>query len=238
MTRKFVVVPLRADVENRVAKELLTVVIRALESRGRADVVVTGGTVGIGVLAAALRDDRVHDVAWSRVHVWWGDERFVPENHTDRNDRQARDALFDHVAIPEDNVHPFPAEHGQSVEEARDDFVSRYPHGFPQFDVALNGVGPDGHVASLFPGRAHGVAESVIAVRDSPKLPAERLSFTFSILNNSHHMWIVASGADKAEPIRRIALNSPTDETPAAGLHGLTETVVWLDEAAAELLPV
>jgi len=237
MTRRFVVLPTRSDVEVRVADELLTEIVLALSARGRADVVVTGGTVGIGVLAAVLHDHRAHDVDWSRVHVWWGDERFVAAGHADRNDHQARGALLDHIAIPPDNLHPFPADAGQSVETARDEFLSQYPDGFPQFDVALNGIGPDGHAASLFPGRDHGESVSVIAVRDSPKLPPERLSLTFDVLNQSRHVWIVASGADKADAIRRIAANSPTSETPAAGLDGVVDTVVWLDTAAAALLP-
>jgi len=237
MNRRFVVVPSRSDVEVRVAEQLLTEIISAVASRGRSEVAVTGGTVGIGVLAAVLRDERVHDVEWSRVHVWWGDERFVPEGHADRNDQQAREALFDHVPIPTENLHTFPAEHGQSVEQAKNDFLARYPGGFPEFDVALNGIGPDGHVASLFPGRDHGGSVPVIAVQDSPKLPTERLTFTFAVLNNSRHVWIVASGEDKADAIMRIAVDAPADETPAAGLHGVSDTVVWLDAAAAGLLP-
>lgn len=237
MTRRFVVLPTRSDVEVRVADQLLTEILLAVASHGRADLVVTGGTVGIGVLAAVSRNHRAHDVDWSRVHVWWGDERFVPVGHADRNDHQAQDALFDHIAIPVQNLHPFPNDVGQSVETARDEFLAEYPDGFPQFDVALNGIGPDGHTASLFPGRDHGESVSVIAVRDSPKPPAERLSFTLGVLNRSRHVWIVASGADKAHAIRRIAENSPTSDTPAAGLSGAVDTVVWLDADAAALLP-
>jgi 6-phosphogluconolactonase len=237
MARRFVVLPTRSDVEVRVADQLLTEIMLAVSSRRRADVVVTGGTVGIGILAAVLRNHRSHDVDWSRVHVWWGDERFVPDGHADRNDQQARVALLDHIAIPAENLHSFPNDVGQSIETARDEFLAGYPAGFPQFDVALNGIGPDGHAASLFPGRDHGESVSVIAVRDSPKLPSERLSFTFGVLNQSRHVWIVASGADKADAIGRIAENSPTSTTPAAGLSGVVDTVVWLDTAAAALLP-
>jgi 6-phosphogluconolactonase len=189
------------------------------------------------VLAAVINDSRVHDIDWSRVHVWWGDERFVPKGDADRNDQQARAALFDHVSIPADNLHPFPADSGQSVEEAQVEFLGRNSEGFPAFDVALNGIGPDGHVASLFPGHDHGEALSVIAMRDSPKLPAERLSFTFAVLNRSRHVWIVASGSDKAEAIRLLAQDSPTTETPATGLSGTEDTVVWLDAAAAARVP-
>ncbi len=237
MTRRFVVLPSRSDVEARVAGELVTQILNAVTTRGRADIAITGGTVGIGVLAAVMNDSRVHDIDWSRVHVWWGDERFVPKGDADRNDQQARAALFDHVSIPADNLHPFPADSGQSVEEAQVEFLGRNSEGFPAFDVALNGIGPDGHVASLFPGHDHGEALSVIAMRDSPKLPAERLSFTFAVLNRSRHVWIVASGSDKAEAIRLLAQDSPTTETPATGLSGTEDTVVWLDAAAAARVP-
>ena len=236
MERRFVVLPSRAEVESRVAEELVAVIRGALDERGRADVVVTGGTVGIGTLAAMRHTSRVSDIDWSRVHFWWGDERFVPEGHPDRNEHQARAALFDHIAIPAENLHPFPADRGQTLDQARDEFLAEHPSGFPAFDAALNGIGPDGHAASLFPGRDHGTSELVIAVHDSPKLPPERLSLTFRVLNSARHVWIVAAGDDKAEAIRRIADDSPLDETPAAGLHGVVETTVWLDAAAAASL--
>jgi 6-phosphogluconolactonase len=236
MNRRFVVLPSRAEVESRVAEELVTVVREALDERGRADVIVTGGTVGIGTLAAVRDASRVGDIDWSDVHFWWGDERFVPEGHPDRNEHQARVALFDHISIPAENLHPFPADRGQTLDQARDEFLAKNPNGFPTFDVALNGIGPDGHAASLFPGRDHGGSELVIAVHDSPKLPPERLSLTFGVLNGAQHVWIVAAGADKAEAVRRIADDSPVDETPAAGLHGTVDTVVWLDAAAAASL--
>ena len=236
MNRRFVVLPSRAELESRVAEELVAVIRTALDERGRADVIVTGGTVGIGTLAAVRHVSRVGDIDWTRVHFWWGDERFVPEGHADRNDHQAQVALFHHISMPAENLHPFPADHGQTLDQACDEFLAEHSNGFPAFDVALNGIGPDGHAASLFPGRDHGASQLVIAVHDSPKLPPERLSLTFSVLNSAKHLWIVAAGADKADAVRRIATDSPVDETPAAGLHGVVDTVVWLDAAAAASL--
>lgn len=237
MERRFVVLPTRAEVEARVAAELCREINSAIESRGRVDVVVTGGTVGIGILAALRHLDVATTVEWPRVHVWWGDERFVPAGDPDRNDEQAADALLAHIPIPTENLHAFPTDTGQSVEAARDDFLAQYASGFPLFDVALNGIGPDGHAASLFPGRDRGDSEEVIAVCDSPKLPPERLSFTLRVLNNTRNVWIVASGVDKADAIKRIAEDSPESVTPAAALRGRAETVVWLDADAASLLP-
>jgi 6-phosphogluconolactonase len=236
MFRRLEVLPTRSAVEDRVATELLAVVQSSLDSRGRADIVVTGGTVGIGTLAAVARSPLVAEVDWSRVHVWWGDERFVPAGNSERNEQQARDALFSHVAIPEVNLHVFPADHGQTVHEARDEFLAEHGDGFPLFDVALNGIGPDGHTASLFPGLPHGDGEDVIAVANSPKPPTQRLSFTLDALNRCQRVWIVASGADKAVAVSRIIEDFPESETPAAALRGLIETVVWVDADAASAI--
>jgi 6-phosphogluconolactonase len=236
MVRRFETLPDRTAVEKRVAGELVSVVLGAIEEKDRADILITGGTVGIGTLAAVAQNPDVHNVDWSRVHVWWGDERFVVANSPERNEQQARDALFSHIDIPNDNLHVFPADHGQALDEARDEFLGRYSGGFPSFDVALNGIGLDGHVASLFPGLDHGTTESVIAVHDSPKPPANRLSFTFAVLNSAQRVWIVAAGEDKADAIGKLAVNNNQQETPATALRGALETVVWLDAAAASQL--
>ena len=238
MYRRLEVLPTRSAVEDRVATELLAVVQSSLVSRGRADIVVTGGTVGIGTLDAVARSPLAATVDWTRVHVWWGDERFVPAGNPERNEQQARDALFSHVAIPEANLHIFPADHGQTVEEARDEFLAEHVDGFPAFDVVLNGIGPDGHAASLFPGLPHGGGEDVIAVANSPKPPAKRLSFTFDALNRGERVWIIASGADKSVAVARIMADSPESETPAAALQGMAETVIWVDADAASTVTV
>lgn len=238
MYRRLEVLPTRSAVEERVAAELLAVVQSSLDSRGRADIAVTGGTVGIGTLAAVARSPLVAIVDWSRVHVWWGDERFVPAGNSERNEQQARDALFSHVAIPEANLHMFPTDNGQTVEQARDEFLAEHVDGFPAFDAVLNGIGPDGHTASLFPGLPHGEGHDVIAVANSPKPPAKRLSFTFDALNRGERVWIVASGSDKSVAVARIIADSPESETPAAALCGVMETVVWIDADAASAVSI
>jgi 6-phosphogluconolactonase len=224
------------DVENHVATELLAVIDTAVRARGRADIVLTGGTVGIGCLVALERFARDRSVAWDSVHVWWGDERFVPAGNPERNEKQARDALFSRVLIPEENLHVFPADHGQTVQDARDEFLAEHVDGFPAFDVVLNGIGPDGHAASLFPGLPHGDGEDVIAVTNSPKPPTQRLSFTFDALNRGQRVWIVASGVVKAVAVSRIIADFPESDTPAAALHGVIETVVWVDADAASAI--
>lgn len=236
MKRRIEILPSRAALEDRVAAEMVTVIQASVDGRGRADVVVTGGTVGIGTLDALARSTDASALDWTRIHVWWGDERFVPAGHADRNEQQARDALFSRVAIPAENLHIFPANHGQTVEQARKEFLAENISGFPAFDLVLNGIGPDGHAASLFPGLPHGEGQDVIAVSNSPKPPAERLSFTFDALNRGQHVWIIASGVDKADAVARIVGDSPESETPAAALRGAVETVVWVDSDAASAI--
>lgn len=237
MDRRLVVLPTRSDVEEAVAAAVLVELANALRIRERAHLVVTGGTVGIGTLAAMARHPLVSSIDWALVHVWWGDERFVADGDPDRNDRQAVDAIFAGLPMPRENLHPFPSDRGQSVEQARTEFLDAHAEGFPEFDVVLNGIGPDGHVASLFPGFEHGSDdELVIAVRNSPKLPPERLSFTFTVLNNARKVWIVAAGTDKADAIRRLMSDAGVASTPACGLRGQVDTTVWVDAAAASEL--
>lgn len=232
--------PTRADVARAVATDVLVELARAIAERGRADIVLTGGTVGIESLAAVAQHRGRDDVDWSRVHVWWGDERFVPAGDPNRNEGQATEALLRHLPLENSHVFRFPAAHGQSLAEARDAFDAELRGEFgddPYFDVVLNGIGPDGHVASLFPGFDHGRSdEFVIAVDDSPKPPPQRLSLTFSALNRGAKVWVAAAGSDKADAIARLVSGAPVSEIPACGLHGTVETALYVDEAAASLL--
>jgi 6-phosphogluconolactonase len=238
---RIVILPERLDVERAVAHDTLVELADAISKRGRADIVLTGGTVGIGSLAAIATSSESAPIDWSLVHVWWGDERFVPAGHPDRNEGQATLALLSHVPVREANIHRFPAADGDDVETARQRFDVELRAEFagkPRFDLVLNGIGADGHIASLFPGRDHGTADDLtIAIEDSPKPPATRLSLTFAALNSGSKVWVIASGADKSTAISRLMAGASVEEFPVAGLHGTVETALYLDAAAASLLP-
>jgi 6-phosphogluconolactonase len=206
-------------------------------------VVLTGGTVGI----ALLRDiDPENQLDWSRVHLWWGDERFVATGHADRNEGQATEALIHRLPIPARNVHRMPATGSFSLEEAARAYQAELaafttdlnPIGAPSFDITFLGVGPDAHIASLFPG-LDGVTvtdQPVIAVHNSPKPPAERVSLTLPVLNASQRVWIVAAGADKAEAVKAAVGPADASAAPVSAVHGQLETVLWLDADAAALI--
>jgi len=196
----------------------------------RPSLVLTGGTIAIEAYARLGSGP----VDWSEVDFYWGDERFVPAGHSDRNDQQARDAFLDRLGVPIERIHAMPA-HGcdLSMAEAADSYAAALPD--EPFDLVLLGVGPDGHIASLFPGFAqlHETERRVVEVFDSPKPPAVRLSMTLPALNNADSVWFLVSGGGKAEAVARAMGDGTVGDTPAVGVHGLNETVWLLDEAAA-----
>ncbi len=222
------------DVAAAVA-DRLTVHLTALQIEGRTPrVCLTGGSVAVeayGRLATGAVD-------WQDVELWWGDERFVPAGHDDRNDQQARDAFLDRLDIPDDHVHAMPA-HGcdLSMADAADAYATTLPEG--GFDIVLLGVGPDGHVASLFPGfeQVHETERRVVEVFGSPKPPPERLSLTMPVLCDTDEVWFMATGDGKAEAVgRALADDGSLAETPARGPRGRTATRWFLDAAAASHL--
>lgn len=200
---------------------------------------LTGGTVGIQILENL---DPEHQINWNNVHIWWSDERFVPTGDPERNEGQATAALIHRLPIPAENVHRMPAsDQGMTLEEAVDAYdaeLAKYWPEQPEFDITLLGVGPDAHIASLFPG-LEGIDVdncAVIAVSDSPKPPAERISLTLPAINNSKNVWVVAAGADKAEAVFAAFTQTNKSLAPVCAVSGTEETVFFTDEDAAKLL--
>lgn len=218
-----------------------------LSAMGRTiHVALTGGTSGASVLQAAGRIAEQFDIDWSRVHFWWGDERFVPRTDAERNDAAAHSALLDHIAVPEANVHAMASpDDGVDLDAAARayaDELARFgtdAHPWPVFDVCFLGVGADGHVASLFPDRSEirDTEHSTVAVRDAPKPPSERISLTRPVINASKRVWMVLTGADKAPALGLALAGASYDTVPAAGAKGRKRTVFFVDDAAAAEVP-
>ncbi len=219
----------------------------AIALRGVAHVVLTGGTVGVALLRSLAVSPLAHLIDWTSVHVWWGDERFVATGDADRNELQAQEALLSSVPLPEENIHRVgSASDDDSVVLAASKYYSEIANegGDPEWDVALFGMGPDGHVASLFPGhpeftfqRDHlepewtGAMLRAAAILDSPKPPLERVTMTLSTINRARRVWIVAAGEGKAAVVAR-AIHGDT-ELPAACIKGTSETLWLIDTAAS-----
>ncbi|WP_228373688.1 6-phosphogluconolactonase [Demequina soli] len=231
---RVVVHPSAGSVAEATAARLLLTLIDTLSVQARADVVLTGGTVGIATLAAVARSPLATDVDWTSVHVWWGDERFVPAGDADRNEGQAQEALLGALPLPEDNIHRMGASSAfATVEEAAAAYAADIEAaGTPAWDVLMLGMGPDGHVASLFPGHPGYEARDAeaIAVHSSPKPPPMRVSLTLESIRRARRVWVVAAGAAKADVVAR-SLHGDL-ELPAAAVRGTLETL-WLVDAEA-----
>ena len=216
----------------------------AISARGSAWIVLTGGGTGIGLLKHLGSQ---HRLDWSRVHLFWGDERFVPRDDDERNEKQAREALLDRIDIPAGNVHPMPASDGAygddldgAAQAYRDMLAGQSDNGSPTpvFDVHLLGMGGEGHINSLFP-HTPAVREAdrmVVGVEDSPKPPPRRITLTLPAVRRSRQVWLVVSGAAKADAVAAAIGGASPEDVPAAGAVGSEETIWLLDSGAAGAL--
>jgi 6-phosphogluconolactonase len=247
-----IVVEPSADVlAENTARRLVATLAAALSERSVAHLVLTGGGIMEQVLSAWRALPGRDGVDWQRVHVWWADERYVASDSDERNDKAAFAAGLAALPLDPALVHRMPAadsEFGDDVEAAAESYAEELAAAgapdqgvddVPHFDVVLLGVGPDGHCASLFPEHP-GVYEqdaAVIAVRDAPKPPPTRLSFTFRTLDAANEVWFVASGDSKAQAVAMALSGADRVKVPAAGPRGRHRTFWLIDQAAATKLP-
>ena len=228
-----------AELSHRLATAMVATIDRVVQRTGRCSLVLSGGTTPralYGVLASARFRDRI---PWPVVHVFWGDERYVPPDDPRSNYGMARAALLDHVPCPPANVHPMPTQFAAAEDAARDyeQTLRRWFDGErPRFDLVLLGLGDDGHTASLFPG-APALAERtrwVVAVQ-APAEPPLRLTLTLPVLTGAGAVHFMVAGSSKRAALRHV-LAGPHDWTayPAAGVHVESgELYWWVDREAA-----
>ncbi|GAA1791359.1 6-phosphogluconolactonase [Leucobacter iarius] len=229
--------PDAAALTERIVERLIGVLRRAQEDGRIPVLVLTGGSMGKASLAgiAAHRDRGLVD--WRRVRVLWGDERWLPAGDAERNDQLADDLLFGSVDFDPALVHRVAAaDAGLSLDDAAAAYAELIAE-LDRIDLALNGVGPDGHLCSLFPGRDDLLRDDdaqplAIAVRESPKPPPERVSLSFRALDRVERLWLLAAGAEKAPAIARVRSADDPEPLPAGRARGTVETVLWADEAA------
>lgn len=222
-----------------VAGELLSRLADAQAAGHQPQIALTGGSIAEQIHREVARLTPGSGVDWGRVVVWWGDERFVAPDSEDRNGGGARAAFLDAVGATQ--VHEMPSTRdADGVEEAAAVYAELlHEHGDGRFEVVMLGLGPDGHVASLFPGSPalDVTGRVVVGVTDSPKPPPERISLTFEALRRSRAVWLVVSGEGKAEAAAAaLAAEGDLHETPARGVRGEEETVYFLDSEAASRL--
>lgn len=244
--RRVVVLPDKEQLAEGVANRFVGRLAQLTQENRPVHVSLTGGSMGSAVLAATAEHAWASNIDWSLVHFWWSDERFVPRGDAERNAGQARAALIDRIDIPAENVHePAAADEGVSLDEAAEAYAAELARfgaderAWPAFDICFLGVGPDGHIASLFPdrGEVHVTDRAVLAVRESPKPPPERVTFTLPVINASADIWMVVAGGDKASALGLMLAGAGSSSVPAAGANGTADTVVFVDEAAAADVP-
>lgn len=223
-------------VAQAVAADLFQFINSGLVASKTLHIALTGGTVGIASLAAS-KDFPYHELPLERLHVWWGDERFVAIDSDDRNAMQARKAWLHALQLPEGNIHEFPAvECGLSATKAAEAFSQEFTQAQVTFDLMLMGMGPDGHIASIFPGlESCQTSDSVFAELNSPKPPQQRLSFNYDVINASKEIWFTVAGSDKSEAVSSVFSDSIV-QLPAARVHGKEKTVWYVDQTAGNLV--
>ncbi|WP_037320939.1 6-phosphogluconolactonase [Amycolatopsis orientalis] len=231
------------------AARLVTRIVDVQAAKGSASVVLTGGGTGIAILKE-LRDSSARDaIDWSRLDLYWGDERFVPADSDERNEKQAREALLDHVPLDPKRVHamaPSDGEFGDDVDAAAAAYAEVLAanarpedHGdVPAFDIMLLGLGGEGHTASIFP-ESPAVYEkerSVVAVRNCPKPPPTRISLALPAIRRARDVWLVTGGEAKADAVALALAGAGEVQIPVAGARGGRRTLWLLDRGAASKL--
>lgn len=219
-----------AEAADAAADRLIVAIEKARRDRGAAHVALAGGNTPrrtYELLAARIED-------WSGVEVWFGDERAVGPDDPESNFRMASETLLAHGGGPD--VHRIEGERGPEKAAAAyaEKLLDRLPseNGGPVLDLALQGLGPDGHTASLFPGNPAVEADGIcVAVHDAPKPPPDRITLTVPVLRAARSIVFLATGDEKADAVRGL-LAGPSPDVPAS-LMGGERTEVIIDQAAA-----
>jgi 6-phosphogluconolactonase len=226
-------------------QRLIDTIGAAVADRGQALIVLTGGGNGVALLKHLGAHGQQID--WSKVHLFWGDDRYVPDDDDERNEKQAREALLYHIDIPTSNVHPMAASDGEfgadldAAALAYEQLLAANAESgdpAPNFDVHLLGMGPEGHINSLFPDTpaVRETARMVVAVEDSPKPPPLRITLTLPAIQRSREVWMMVSGGGKADAAAAAIGGADPVSIPAAGAVGRESTRWLLDEDAAAKL--
>ena len=220
-----------ADDENDLVREVVEFanirIAQQLRETGAFHLALTGGTLGLAISKRLVEVWNANPEDFTGLHLWWSDERFVPEMSEERNARPIISGLSEDSPI---HVHQvLPSDANVDVEVA----ARRYNADLfgIEIDLTILGLGPDGHVASLFPGQWDESEErNAIAVIDSPKPPRQRVSLSMSKINSSDAVWFVVSGREKHEAVAKIIGRDAS--IPASHVHGKIETLLFAEHAA------
>jgi len=233
-----------ADVDElslRAAEAAVRTINESVRSNGRFSVAVSGGNTP-RTLYRLLSSRFRAQIPWTKVHIFWGDERYVPLADPNSNYRMARETLLDVVPCPAGNVHPMPTELPDPDVAAREyekTLRSYFSEDWPRFDLVLLGLGEEGHTASLFPGSpALNETERWVVAVNAPAEPSLRLKLTLPALTEAANIYFLVTGSNKAQALHHVLIGSPDPKIyPASGVRLAQGTVIWwVDRAAAALV--
>ncbi|MEY2836621.1 MAG: hypothetical protein RLZ46_3 [Actinomycetota bacterium] len=215
-----------AELAEEVTVQILAAIEKGLKLKSQFHLVLTGGTLGVQISESLVKEFSADLDAFRGLHIWWSDERFVPADSVERN------AFPFHDNLKNQNIVVHEALASNQVATLAES-VSDYELALENVDIDLNilGLGPDGHVASLFPGLTDiDDQRKVISIANSPKPPAERVSFTMSMINSADEVWIVAAGEIKADAVTKIIEGELS--IPASYVRGNSHTRLIVDTEA------
>ena len=214
-----------AELTTEVIAQLLQSIEEGLTERARFDLALTGGTLGLAISRSLVEVLNQNADDFAGLHIWWSDERFVASDSEERN------AIPFHNKLDNKNVivHEVISSDQGTAQEALADYDSQLEN--VNLDLAILGLGPDGHVASIFPGRSDlDSLNRVFLIEDSPKPPSVRISFTMAMINSAEKVWIVATGEGKAEAVTKII--EADLSIPASYVRGSHHTRLIVDTEA------
>lgn len=220
------------------------IVAAVAQQASRFSLVLSGGSTPNAVYQLLAQPPVRASLPWERIHLFWGDERYVPADHPESNFRMAREALIDHVPIPASNVHrintDLPADEAAAVyQQELHRFFTEQGSDIPQFDLVLLGLGEDGHTASLFPNTAAlEEAERWVVANDVPQLSTTRLTLTFPVINQAKQVAFLVGGEAKAAMVAQVLGNQHEGAPlPSQRVQPGSGQLIWLlDQGAASLL--
>ncbi len=221
------------------AAEFIALASTAIRDHEKFSVALSGGSTPKSLYSVLARSA----LPWDKIFFFWSDERHVPPDHPESNYRMAKEALLSKVPVPPENIFRVRAEEknanvvAKDYEEALRSFFGLRPGEFPRFDLILLGLGPDGHTASLFPNTAALNETKLLVVANwVEKFKANRITFTYPVLNNAACVIFLVSGADKADMVRTVLEDGRAD-LPSQRVHPVNGRLLWLlDKGAASKL--
>jgi len=227
----------------RALELILSKLETAIEQRGRFTIALSGGSTPKPLYEAMPSAGYAYTnqkLPWDKIHLFWGDERYVPSDHPDSNELMTRRAWLDHVDIPAANIHPVPTLEANpelaaaKYEQHLKEFFNSSGVEFPSLDVVLLGMGDDAHTASLFPHtEALKVRDRLVTVGNKDGNP--RITFTYPFINSAHSVIFLVAGANKRPALAQVFAPVADDFTYPSRLIQPQGELWWLLDAAAGL---